>query len=98
MLVYSYWMPSDSLRSGSEPRTTVTGQQTPYAGSPENLSGQDAPIARAKAKPIMVWVNQAPIAWGIPNLEGLASEECRHRGKSRQVADRQHRHFVRKAP
>ncbi len=34
--------------NGSEPRSTATGQQPPYAGNPELVSGQDAPIARGQ--------------------------------------------------
>lgn len=36
------------LWSGSEPRSAATGQQPPYAGSPDVASGQDAPIARGE--------------------------------------------------
>ena len=36
------------LWSGSEPRSAATGQQPPYAGSPDGVSGQDAPIARGE--------------------------------------------------
>lgn len=36
------------LWSGSEPRSAATGRQPPYAGNPEVVSGQDAPIARGE--------------------------------------------------
>lgn len=37
------------LWSGSEPRSTATGRQPPYAGGPEDVSGRGAPIARGKS-------------------------------------------------
>ncbi len=37
------------LWGGSEPTSTVAGQQPLYAGTPENNSGQDAPIAQGQS-------------------------------------------------
>lgn len=38
------------LWGGSEPTPTVAGQQPLYAGTPEDSSGQDAPIAQGQSK------------------------------------------------
>lgn len=46
------------LWSGSEPRSAVAGQQPPYAGSPDDVSGQDAPIARGENS-VPLWEGRA---------------------------------------
>ena len=37
------------LWTRSEPGSTVAGQQSPYAGKPDVVSGQAAPIARGES-------------------------------------------------
>lgn len=69
---------------GSEPRSTATGQQPLYAGNPEKVSGQDAPIAQSENQPIWertgtstptVDEGRSPSPWGQSGNASLSRSD-----------------------